>query len=69
MGALDPHRPGDPRRKRELKVLHQALGACTLCPKMIRPVVHGAAAVMASKRGNVGHRHIFSRGQDETTES
>ncbi len=26
----------------KLRVLHQELDACTACPKMIRPVVHGA---------------------------
>jgi uracil-DNA glycosylase len=28
---------------RRLSVLHAELDACTVCPKMIRPVVHGAA--------------------------
>ncbi len=28
---------------RQLRVLHAELDACTACPKMIRPVVHGAA--------------------------
>jgi uracil-DNA glycosylase len=28
---------------RQLKVLHAELDACTACPNMIRPVVHGAA--------------------------
>jgi len=36
-------RPGDERRKRALRLLHRELDACVLCPKMIRPVVHGGA--------------------------
>jgi uracil-DNA glycosylase len=42
---LDPHRQGDERRMRALRVLHRDLDACEVCPKMIRPVVRGAAVV------------------------
>jgi uracil-DNA glycosylase len=42
---MEPQRPGDERRRRALRVLHRELDACTVCPKMIRPVVHGAAVV------------------------
>lgn len=36
-------RPDDERRRRALRLLHRELDACTACPRMIRPVVHGAA--------------------------
>jgi uracil-DNA glycosylase len=36
-------RPSDERRRRALRLLHRELDACTACPRMIRPVVHGAA--------------------------
>jgi len=45
-GAIASHglqRPGDERRRRALRLLHRELDACTACPRMIRPVVHGAA--------------------------
>jgi uracil-DNA glycosylase len=31
----------DERKRRDLRLLHRELDACTACPKMIRPVVHG----------------------------
>jgi uracil-DNA glycosylase len=31
----------DERKRRDLRVLHRELDACTACPKMIGPVVHG----------------------------
>lgn len=33
------------KTQQRLRVLHQELDACTTCPDMIRPVVHGAAVV------------------------